>query len=127
MCPALTTVPVPVSVPPVAVESSGRSDLHLQLFALGGVGRHGVAVVRPEATLSLRPHRLRQLIGCVRAGAPAAQSGVLKGRGEDKGNGCQSNGHVAIATDEEGHNSKEEKKVNMTRAREKSQLVHSQS
>ena len=49
------------------------------------------------------------------------------GGGKEKGNGCQSNGHVAIATDEEGHNSKEEKKVEMTRGREKSQLVHSQS
>lgn len=79
MCPVLTTVSVSVSVAvsPVAVESGGGSDLHLQLFALGGVGWHGVAVVGPETALALRPHRLSQLIGCVRAGAPAAQTGVL--------------------------------------------------
>jgi len=73
----LTTVPVPVSA--VAVESCRRSDLHLQLFALGGVGRHGVAVVRPQAALTLHLHGLSQLVGGVRAGAPAAQSGVLGG------------------------------------------------
>lgn len=79
MCPVLTTVSVAVSVAvsPVAVESGGGSDLHLQLFALGGVGWHGVAVVGPETALALRPDRLSQLIGCVRAGAPAAQAGVL--------------------------------------------------
>lgn len=71
----LTAVSVAVSA--MAVESGGGSDLHLQLLALGGVGRHGVAVVRPEAALALSPHRLSQLIGCVRAGAPAAQTGVL--------------------------------------------------
>lgn len=75
----LTTVSVSVSVavPAMAVESGGGSDLHLQLFALGCVGWHGVAVVGPETALALRPHRLSQLIGCVRAGAPAAQTGVL--------------------------------------------------
>lgn len=61
----LTAVSVSVSVSAMAVESGGGSDLHLQLFALGGVGRHGVAVVGPEAALALRPHRLRQLIGRV--------------------------------------------------------------
>lgn len=71
----LTAVSVAVSA--MAVESGGGGDLHLQLLALGGVGRHGVAVVRPEAALALSPHRLSQLIGCVRAGAPAAQTGVL--------------------------------------------------
>lgn len=70
---------VPVAVPAVAVESGGGGDLHLQLLALGGVGRHGVAVVRPEAALALGPHRLGQLIGGVRAGAPASQSAVLCG------------------------------------------------
>ena len=74
----LTAVSVSVSVSAMAVESGGGSDLHLQLFALGGVGWHGVAVVGPEATLALRPHSLSQLIGCVRAGAPAAQTGVLQ-------------------------------------------------
>lgn len=71
----LTAVSVAVSA--MAVESGGGSDLHLQLLALGGVGRHGVAVVRPQAALALSPHRLSQLVGCVRAGAPAAQTGVL--------------------------------------------------
>lgn len=71
----LTAVSVAVSA--MAVESGGGGDLHLQLLALGGVGRHGVAVVRPQAALALSPHRLSQLIGCVRAGAPAAQTGVL--------------------------------------------------
>lgn len=63
----LTTVPVPVSVSvsAMAVDTGGSSDLHLQLFALGGVGWHGVAVVGPEAALALRPHRLSQFIGCV--------------------------------------------------------------
>lgn len=70
---------VPVAVPPVAVESGGGGDLHLQLLALGGVSRHGVAVVRPEAALALGPHRLGQLIGGVGAGAPASQSAVLFG------------------------------------------------
>ena len=79
MCHLLTTVSVSVSVTVSAmtVESGGSSDLHLQLFALGGVGWHGVAVVGPKAALALRPHCLSQLIGCVRAGAPAAQTGVL--------------------------------------------------
>lgn len=72
---ALTTVSV--AVPAMAVKSGGGSDLHLQLLALGGVSWHGVAVVRPEAALALSPHSLSQLIGCVRAGAPAAQTGVL--------------------------------------------------
>lgn len=75
----LTTVSVTVSVAvsAMAVKSGGGSDLHLQLFALGCVGWHGVTVVGPEAALALCPHRLSQLIGCVRAGAPAAQTGVL--------------------------------------------------
>lgn len=73
---ALTAVSVPVSA--MAVEAGGGSDLHLQLFALGGVGWHGVAVVRPQTALALSPHRLRQLIGCVRAGAPAAQARELR-------------------------------------------------
>ena len=75
----LTTVSV--AVPAVAVEAGGGSDLHLQLFALRSVGWHGVAVVGPETTLALRPHRLSQLIGRVRAGAPAAQKGLLRGGG----------------------------------------------
>lgn len=82
MCPTchvLTTVSVSVSVAvsAMAVESSGGSDLHLQLLALGGVGRHGVTVVGSQTALALRSHRLSQLIGCVRAGAPAAQTSVL--------------------------------------------------
>lgn len=65
VCHTLTAVSVAVSA--VAVKSGCGSDLHLQLFALGGVGRHGVAVVRPQTALALSPHSLRQLIGCVRA------------------------------------------------------------
>ena len=80
------SVPVSVAVPAVAVEPGGGGDLHLQLLALGGVGRHGVAVVGPEAALALRPHRLRQLIGRVRAGAPAAQAGVLPGERDTRVN-----------------------------------------
>lgn len=95
---SLTAVPVSVSVPAVAVEAGGGSDLHLQLFALGGVGRHGVAVVGPQTALALCPHRLRQLIGHVRAGAPAAQAGVLPGA---EGHACQSNCHVSMATVDE--------------------------
>lgn len=68
---ALTAVSVPVSA--MAVKAGGGSDLHLQLLALGGVCWRGVAVVRPQSALALSPHRLRQLIGCVRFGAPAAQ------------------------------------------------------
>lgn len=98
-CQGLTAVSVTVSA--VAVKSGGGSDLHLQLFALGGVSWHGVAVVRPETALALSPHRLSQLIGCVRAGAPAAQTGVLL---VARTHVCQSNSHVAIATDEKGDN-----------------------
>ena len=76
-CRALTAVSVSVAVSTVTVESGGSSDLHLQLFALGGVCRHGVTVVGSEAALALCFHRLSQLIGCVRAGAPTAQAGVL--------------------------------------------------
>lgn len=99
-CHALTTVSVAVSA--MAVKSGGGSDLHLQLFALGGVGWHGVAVVRPETALALSPHSLSQLIGCVRAGAPAAQTGVLP---VARTHVCQSNSHVAVTPDEKGDNS----------------------
>lgn len=75
----LTTVSVSVSVTvsTMTMESSSGSDLHFQLFALGGVRWHGVTVVGPEAALALRSHRFSQLIGCIRAGAPAAQIRVL--------------------------------------------------
>lgn len=76
MCHTLTAVSVTVSA--LAVKPGGGSDLHLQLFAFGGVGWHGVAVVRPQTALALSPHRLGRLIGCVRAGAPAAQTLVLQ-------------------------------------------------
>lgn len=71
----LTTVSVTVS--PMAVESGSGSNLHFQLFALGSVCWHGVTVVGPQAALALRSDRLGQLIGCVRAGAPAAQTARL--------------------------------------------------
>lgn len=60
------------------MDPGSSGDLHFQLFAFGGVRRHGIAVVGPEATLTLRPHRLCLLVGCVRAGAPATQACVLR-------------------------------------------------
>lgn len=93
-CSALTTVSVSIAISTVAVESSGGGNLHLQLLALGGVGRHGVTVVGSQAALTLRSHRLSQLIGCVRAGAPAAQTSVLpvgKTRVSIKWSCCYSN------------------------------------
>lgn len=92
---ALTAVSVPV--PAMAVKAGGGGDLHLQLLALGGVGRHGVAVVRPQAALALSPHRLRPLIGCVRAGAPAARACELR-----RDTRVRLNGRVAMATDGKG-------------------------
>lgn len=94
---ALTAVSVPVPVPAMAVKAGGGGDLHLQLLALGGVGRHGVAVVRPQAALALSPHRLRPLIGCVRAGAPAARACELR-----RDTRVRLNGRVAMATDGKG-------------------------
>lgn len=82
----------------MAVESGGGGDLHLQLLALGGVGRHGVAVVRPEAALALGPHRLGQFIGGVRAGAPASQSAALFGWCKDTRVNPRSRANVATAT-----------------------------
>ena len=74
--PPLTTVsvafPLSVAVAALAVQPRGHGDLHLQLFAFGGIRRHGVTVMGPQATLALRLHRLRRLVGRVRAGAPAA-------------------------------------------------------
>lgn len=62
-----------ISVPALTVDTCSCSNLHLQLLALGSVSGHGVAVVRAQATLPLRPHRSSRLIGCVRAGAPASR------------------------------------------------------
>lgn len=61
----------------MTMNPGGGSDLHLQLFAFGGICWHGVAVVGPEAALALRPNRLSTFIGCVRAGSPAAHTAVL--------------------------------------------------
>lgn len=66
---SLTTVPLSA----VNVQTCRGGDLHLQLLTLGGVCRHGVAVVGPQAALTLGPHWLRQLIGRVWAGASAAR------------------------------------------------------
>lgn len=71
------SVSVSVAVSPMAVDSGSCSNLHFQLFALRGVCWHGVTVVGPQATLALGSDGLSQLIGCVRAGAPAAQTSVL--------------------------------------------------
>lgn len=66
---SLTTVPLSA----MNVQTCRGGDLHLQLFTLGGVCRHGVAVVGPQAALTLGPHWLRQLIGRIWAGASAAR------------------------------------------------------
>lgn len=86
VCAALTAVSVSVPVSAMAVKAGGGGDLHFQLLALGGVCWHGVAVVGPQTALALSPHRLRELIGCVQAGAPAAPARELRGE-----HACQSN------------------------------------